>query len=635
MLLKAQLRAAALLALGSIQVACGMSARKEQVTTPPAPSASARVPESAGPSAQPSPAAADAERRESAAAAELSSQPGSGQGHGRSPELGNDPTSGLRGALMSSLDASESDGPSRRGFRARSGRSDSSGYGAGANAWLAAPASPLAPLLQTADPNTERYSHKGDNPFENARDAPLSTFSIDVDTASYANVRRFLHEGARPPIDAVRIEELINYFQYDYAAPQGDAPISVSTEVAPAPWKPAHRLVRIGLKTRAIATEAAPPNNLVFLVDVSGSMASGDKLPLLKRGLGLLAKSLRKQDRVAIVVYAGSSGLALPTTSGADYPRVLEALERLEAGGSTNGGEGIQLAYSLAAKSFVAGGNNRVILATDGDFNVGTTSEGELVRLVEAKRKTGVYLTVLGFGRGNLNDSSMEALADHGNGSYAYIDSIDEAHKVLVREAGSTLVTVAKDVKLQIEWNPKLVAGYRLIGFENRMLAARDFNDDKKDAGELGAGHSMTALYEVVPTAGGAQAPFDADPLRYQAERTPTSAAESGELMTVSLRYKRPDSSKSELSRSPVRPNELPLAQASNDFRWAAAVACFGLVLRNSEHRGDATLALAGELARAALGNDPHGQRHEFVRLLELAARTGVEPSPTTAKLAR
>jgi Ca-activated chloride channel family protein len=480
-----------------------------------------------------------------------------------------------------------------------------------------------AALAAAPEMNTERYAHKSDNGFEHTADAPLSTFSIDVDTASYANVRRFLRDGQRPPADAVRIEELVNYFSYDDPEPSADKPFSINTEVAPAPWAPEHRLVRIGLRTRAIDSARAPAANLVFLIDVSGSMSDGDKLPLLKRGLGLLAQNLRPQDRVAMVVYAGASGLALPSTPGSQKNALLEALERLEAGGSTNGGDGIRLAYSVARQNFVKGGINRVILATDGDFNVGTTSEGELTRLIEQERKSGVFLTVLGFGRGNLNDSSMESLADHGNGSYAYIDSIAEAHKVLVREAGSTLVTVAKDVKLQVEWNPKRVASYRLIGFENRILAARDFNDDKKDAGEIGAGHNMTALYEVVPlTAAGVKPEVDA--LRYQAAGSPTAVADSDELMTIKIRYKRPDADVSQLLSQQVR-DRAGDAQASADLRWSAAVACFGMLLRDSEHKGKATLALADSLARSALGADPYGQRHEFVQLIEQARMLGVD----------
>ena len=513
-----------------------------------------------------------------------------------------------------------------------------SAYGTGQGAGAlgrAKVARPVLPLSAAApEPNTERYAHSADTGFDKPAAAPLSTFSIDVDTASYANVRRFLRDGQRPPADAVRVEELVNYFSYDDPDPRGAEPFSINTEVAAAPWAPEHRLVRIGLRTRAIDSSRAPASNLVFLIDVSGSMSDADKLPLLKRGLGLLAQNLRAQDRVAVVVYAGASGLALPSTPGSERGKLLEALERLEAGGSTNGGDGIRLAYSVARQNFIAGGINRVILATDGDFNVGTTSEGELTRLIEEQRKSGVFLTVLGFGRGNLNDSSMEALADHGNGSYAYLDSIAEAHKVLVREAGSTLVTVAKDVKLQVEWNPKRVASYRLIGFENRRLAARDFNDDEKDAGEIGAGHSMTALYEIVPLTAAGAGKSEVDPLRYSAQGVPTAAADSDELMTIKIRYKRPDADVSQLLSQVVR--DAAVAQPSSDLRWSAAVACFGMLLRDSEYKGRATLALADSLARGALGSDPSGQRHEFVQLIQQARTLGIGAAEAArAQLAR
>jgi Ca-activated chloride channel homolog len=553
--------------------------------------------------------------------------------------LEGDPLQGLAMQVPAPL-ASKPKASNRAGVGSGYGSASGGFVGRSAAVPMSARLSPGA-MVHGANPelNTERYAHAADNTFQLTKDAPLSTFSIDVDTASYANVRRFLREGALPPVDAVRIEELVNYFSYDYPEPREDAPVSVTTEVAAAPWQPDHRLVRIGLRTRAIETKSAPASNLVFLIDVSGSMADPDKLPLLKRGLSMLAQNLRPEDRVAMVVYAGASGLVLPSTPGSRRAEVLEALERLDAGGSTNGADGIRLAYQVARQNFVKGGTNRVVLATDGDFNVGTTSEGELVRLIENERKSGVFLTVLGFGRGNLNDSSMEALADHGNGSYAYVDSIAEAHKVLVREAGSTLITVAKDVKLQIEWNPTRVASYRLIGFENRVLAARDFNDDKKDAGELGAGHSMTALYEIVPlAASGASGGSEVDPLKYSAQ-APTAAATSDELLTLKIRYKRPDSDVSRLMSQAVRDTQ-PEAQASRDLRWAAAVACFGMLLRSSEHKGKATLELADSLARNALGADPQGQRHEFVSLIEQAKTLGLgataaKATSPSAQLAR
>jgi Ca-activated chloride channel family protein len=376
--------------------------------------------------------------------------------------------------------------------------------GHGAAAMRAAPMK-LMSAAPAQDWNTEAYAHIAESEFMNVRDQALSTFSVDVDTASYSNVRRFLREGRLPPADAVRIEELVNYFDYDYPEPQANEPFGIYAEVSDCPWNAEHRLVHLGIQARHIEQQSVPPRNLVFLIDVSGSMQDPNKLPLLKNGLSLLARNLRSQDRISMVVYAGSSGLVLPSTTGAHQNQVLEALSRLEAGGSTNGAAGIELAYAEAQRNFIKGGVNRVILATDGDFNVGPSSEGELVRIIEEKRKSGVFLTVLGFGTGNLQDSRMEQLADKGNGNYAYIDTLDEAQKVLVRESGATLVTVAKDVKLQVEFNPAHVASYRLVGYENRTLAARDFNDDKKDAGEIGAGHTVTALYEIVPV--GAEEP--------------------------------------------------------------------------------------------------------------------------------
>jgi Ca-activated chloride channel family protein len=487
---------------------------------------------------------------------------------------------------------------------------------------IAAPASQPA-FLPSAEFDTEAYAHPADNPFVAVTDSPLSTFSIDVDTASYSNVRRFLRDGQLPPADAVRVEEMINYFRYAYPVPRGDQPFSVHAEVASAPWRPRHRLVHVGLRAREIDRAAVPARNLVFLIDVSGSMQSEDKLPLLKRGLALLARELRPADRMAMVVYAGSSGLVLPSTSGREQGRILGALDTLEAGGSTNGAEGIELAYRVAQENFIRGGINRVLLATDGDFNVGVTSEGDLTRLIEHKRESGVFLTVLGFGTGNVKDSTMELLADKGNGNYAYVDSIAEAHKVLVREAGSTLVTVAKDVKLQVEWNPKLVASYRLIGYENRLLADRDFNDDEKDAGEMGAGHTVTALYEIVLSETGTRAAPAVDPLKYQSEREPTAAAAGPELLTLKVRYKRPDAHHSLLLSHAVVDNGQQLEQSSNDFRWAAAVAGFGMLLRGSQQRGDTSLRLVHSLARSALGRDDSGDRKELLELIERAAAVG------------
>ena len=465
--------------------------------------------------------------------------------------------------------------------------------------------------------NTEAYARIYDNAFLAVTRNPLSTFSIDVDTAAYANVRRFLNAGQLPPPDAVRIEELINYFRFDYPSPEGDAPFSVSTSVAACPWKPAHKLVHIGLQARRLDDQALPPRNLVFLLDVSGSMSDPAKLPLLQASMNLLVEQLTARDRVAIVVYAGASGLVLPATPGDQKGPIRAALDALHAGGSTAGGAGIQLAYEVAREGFIEGGVNRVILATDGDFNVGITSPGDLVRLIEEKRKTGVFLSVLGFGMGNLKDATMEMLADKGNGNYAYIDSLAEGRKVLVTEAGSTLVTVAKDVKVQVEFNPRTVSAFRLIGYENRVLAHEDFNDDRKDAGDIGAGHTVTALYEVVP-AGVALEAGSVDPLKYQQPRAATAAAGSGELATIKLRYKAPDGDTSTPLLASVRDEG---GEASANLRFAAAVAEFGMLLRDSEHKGTASFAQALELGRGATGDDHDGLRTEFVRLVEQAQR--------------
>jgi Ca-activated chloride channel family protein len=471
--------------------------------------------------------------------------------------------------------------------------------------------------------NTEEYAHIAENGFRDARATPLSTFAIDVDRASYANVRRFLEQGQMPPADAVRIEELVNYFEYDDPDPTGDEPFAVHTEVADAPWNPRHRLVRIGIQGRRMDVGEMPASNLMFLVDVSGSMEHD--LPLVKAALARLVDELRDRDRVGIVVYAGAAGVVLEPTSG--KREIQDALDQLQAGGSTAGGEGIRLAYRLARDSFIRGGNNRVILATDGDFNVGVSSEGELVRLIEQEREDGIFLTVLGFGTGNLADARMEALADHGNGNYAYVDGEDEAEKVLVREMGGTLFTIAKDVKVQVEFNPAVVESYRLIGYENRVMAAEDFNDDRKDAGELGAGHTVTALYEVVPAGGGSHVRPREDPLRYQDRRARAGEEASGELMTVKLRYKAPDGGESRLIERAVRDAGRPLDAASADLRFAAAVAQWGMLLRGSKHAGDASYDDVLELARGALGRDEHGDRAGFVRLVQssrrLASRSG------------
>jgi Ca-activated chloride channel family protein len=487
-----------------------------------------------------------------------------------------------------------------------------------------APAAPpladAAPRLPRQPGNREGYDRIEDNPFLAVRVAPRSTFSVDVDRASYGNVRRFLTQGARPPADAVRIEELVNYFPYDLPAPRGDAPIAVTSEVAAAPWRPEHRLVRIALQARPLDVEALPPSNLVFLVDVSGSMQSPDKLPLVKQALRLLVDRLRSEDHVALVVYAGNAGLVLPPTPGSDKARIAEAIDRLEAGGSTAGGAGLELAYRVARQHFRRGGNNRVVLATDGDFNVGPSSDAEMERLVEARRSEGTYLTVLGFGTGNYQDAKMKKIAKIGNGNYAYVDDLAEARKVLVHEMGATLHAVADDVKLQVEFNPAEVRGHRLIGYEGRLLRDEDFADDAKDAGEVGAGHAVTALYEVVPVGARSTVPLrGVDPGRYEGERpVATTPAHAGELLHVQLRWKRPGEGTSRLLTHVVRAPE-GTGRPTTDFRFAAGVAAFGMALRESPHRGSATLQMAHELASGALGRDEGGHRAEFVRLVERA----------------
>ncbi|MBI2814870.1 MAG: VWA domain-containing protein [Opitutae bacterium] len=484
------------------------------------------------------------------------------------------------------------------------------------------------------DHNTEAYGHHKDNDFLRVVDNPLSTFSVDVDTASYANVRRFLAQKQLPPADAVRIEELVNYFPYAYRPPTGSVPFAASLEVASAPWAPGHRLVRIGLKGREVSDAARPAANLVFLLDVSGSMDEPNKLPLVKQSLRLLVNKLRPDDRVAIAVYAGASGLALPSTSAREQAKILEAIEELTPGGSTNGALGIQLAYDIAKAHFIPGGVNRVILATDGDFNVGTTSEGELVRLIEEKAKSGVFLSVLGFGMGNYKDSTLELLADKGKGNYAYIDSLAEAKKTLVEQAGGTLVTIAKDVKIQVEFNPAQVQAYRLIGYENRLLAKEDFNNDKVDAGDIGAGHTVTALYEVVPVGVGMETAPGVDPLKYQrpaGQQESRSSLLAGrdlsgptarqtEMLTVKIRYKEPAGDVSSKLEFPLTDTGARFEDASPDFKFAAAVAGFGLALRDSPHKGALTLAQVAEWGRAGLGGDVGGYRTEFMTLVGEAA---------------
>ncbi|MCC3443814.1 MAG: VWA domain-containing protein [Microcoleus sp. PH2017_03_ELD_O_A] len=498
------------------------------------------------------------------------------------------------------------------------------------------PVTPLPSPTTTALPaQTQQFDREGynriyDNSYQRASNNPLSTFGIDVDTASYSNVRRFINSGVMPPKDAVRLEELINYFTYDYPQPKGDRPFSINTEVANAPWNPQHKLVHIGLQGKSISTKNLPPNNLVFLIDVSGSMNSPDKLPLVKASLKYLVSELRAKDSVTIVVYAGAAGLVLPPTPGNQKEKILDSIDKLEAGGSTAGGAGIQLAYKVAKDNFIKQGNNRVILATDGDFNVGVSSDGELVRMIEEKREQGVFLSVLGFGTGNLQDAKMEQLADKGNGNYAYIDSLLEAKKVLVTQMGGTLFTIAKDVKIQVEFNPAKVQAYRLVGYENRVLQNQDFNDDKKDAGELGAGHSVTAIYEIIPVGVASDVKLpEVDPLKYQPNPATASTSQTDELMQVKLRYKNPNETVSQLITQSVIDKPVKLENASANFRFAAAVAAFGMVLRDSEYKGAANFDQVLRLASQAKGEDKEGYRAEFIRLVEncktLVAKIGVK----------
>lgn len=468
----------------------------------------------------------------------------------------------------------------------------------------------------------EEYSQYTENKFKMAREEPLSTFSVDVDAASYSNMRRFINRGELPYKDAVRIEELINYFSYDYAEPTGEDPVRIATEVGSCPWNSQNRLVKVGLKAKSLASDNLPASNFVFLIDVSGSMSGPTRLDLVKSSLKLLVNNLRKKDRVAIVVYASSTGEVLPSTSGENKQKIKEALNNLSAGGSTAGGAGIQLAYKIAKQNFIKGGNNRIILCTDGDFNVGVSSNEGLQRLIENERKTGVFLSILGYGMGNYKDSKMQTLAQAGNGNHAYIDNLQEANKVLVNEFGATMYTVAKDVKLQIEFNPNRVQAYRLVGYETRMLNKEDFNDDTKDAGEMGAGHTVTAFYEVVPVGVKMNMQGNVDPLKYQTEAKNPIQKRLGEsmhpdLLTVKLRYKQPNGSTSKKIEVPLIDSNTN--EVSDDFRFAAAVAMFGQVMKGSEYKGEGTFDKAIELAQSGYGNDSQGYRREFVRLMETA----------------
>lgn len=464
--------------------------------------------------------------------------------------------------------------------------------------------------------NTENYATIHENDFLEVKNNALSTFSIDVDAASYSNIRRFIDQGQMPPKDAVRIEEMVNYFTYDYAQPSDDTPFAIATELSTCPWNSDHQLVHIGLQGKEIPTQDLPPSNLVFLIDVSGSMDAPNKLPLLKSAFRMLVNQMRPEDRVAIVVYAGAAGLVLPSTPASEKEKIMQALDQLQAGGSTAGGAGINLAYKIAKENFQEDGNNRVILATDGDFNVGESSDAGMERLIEQKREDGVFLTVLGFGMGNYKDSKMEILADKGNGNYAYIDNIQEAKKVLVSEFGGTLFTIAKDVKLQVEFNPTKVKAYRLIGYENRALKNEDFNNDKKDAGELGSGHTVTAMYEIIP-ADSEEEVSSVDPLKYQEQQVKSSARQSDELLTLKLRYKNPKGSKSQLIEQPLEDRSVRIVNTTDNFRFAAAVAGFGMLLRDSVHKGDLTYDAVARLAQDAKGKDLEGYRQEFIRMVE------------------
>ncbi|MDR1728581.1 MAG: von Willebrand factor type A domain-containing protein [Acidobacteriota bacterium] len=466
--------------------------------------------------------------------------------------------------------------------------------------------------------NTEDYASVVDNPFLDVVQNPLSTFSIDVDTASYSNVRRFLEGNRRPPKDSVRIEELVNYFDYDYKAPTDGKPFAVNAEMAEAPWNPKHKLLRVALKGRELAKGKRPQSNLVFLVDVSGSMTDYNKLPLVKESMKMLVDRLAASDRVSIVVYAGSSGLALPSTSGEQKDVIRRAIDNMRAGGSTAGAAGIQLAYKVAEENFIKGGVNRVILATDGDFNVGVTSKGDLTRLIEEKAKKNVFLTALGFGMGNYKDPTLELLADKGHGNYAYIDTANEARKVLVEQMDATLVAIAKDVKIQVEFNPARVKSYRLLGYENRIMAKEDFNDDAKQAGVVGAGHAVTAFYELA-TEDDAADTRPVDPLKYQAKPAASAQADSSEIATVKIRSKAPEGDRSVLTEFAVHDGARGFAAASRDFKFAAAVAAFGMVLRDSPHKGSADYDRILQWANEGKGDDRFGYRAEFIRLVHRA----------------
>ena len=473
--------------------------------------------------------------------------------------------------------------------------------------------------LERAPFNTEEYDNIAENGFKKVSDDPLSTFSIDVDAASYSNVRRFIKNGQLPPAGAIRSEEMINYFNYDYPQPLGKDPFSINTVLSECPWNKDNHLLMIGLQGRKIPTKNLPPSNLVFLIDVSGSMMGENRLPLVKKSLYMLLDQLREKDVISIVVYAGNTGIVLNAESGGNKETIKNAIENLEARGSTAGGAGIQLAYKTALRKFKKDGNNRVILCTDGDFNVGASSNDELVRIIEKEREKGIYLTVLGYGMGNYKDSKMQLLADKGNGNHAYIDGVNEAKKVLVTEFGGTLFTIAKDVKLQVEFNPEKIAGYRLIGYENRLLNKEDFNDDRKDAGELGSGHTVTALYEIIPAGIASAFLKEVDPLRYSKNTTASTTSFSDELVTIKFRYKSPDNDQSKLIVHTIKDQLIPLSKAGENLRFATSVAGFGMLLTDSEFKGSIDFEKVISLAKGSVGLDAEGYRKEFISLVEKA----------------
>jgi len=474
--------------------------------------------------------------------------------------------------------------------------------------------------------NTEDYSTIQENGFKSALNQPLSTFAIDVDNASYSNIRRFINMGQLPPKDAVRVEEMINYFNYDYRQPTGDNPFSITTEMASCPWYSKHNLLMVGLQGKEIAKDNIPPSNLVFLLDVSGSMNSPNKLPLVKSAMRMLVDELRPQDKVSIVVYAGAAGLVLDATPGTNKKKILDAIENLSAGGSTAGGEGLKLAYKVAGENLIEKGNNRIILATDGDFNVGISSDSEMEKIVSDEKQKGIYITVLGFGMGNYKDNKLEIIADKGNGNYAYIDNIQEARKIFIKEFGGTLYTIANDVKIQIEFNPENVKAYRLIGYENRLLNPEDFKDDKKDAGEMGSGHQVTALYEIVPVGVDTSIP-DVDKLKYQKQDKKTGSNYYNEMATVKFRYKKPGESVSIADSIVVAEPKNKKMETSSNFKLAAGIAQFGMLLRGSEFKGIATVESTVELVKQGRGNDEEGYAGELIRLIESAKSLGIDPT--------